>query len=264
MEKLATEILTLFGVKNVDSVVRTNSAEQLQAIVNFKTACCYENLRIKWGKEQIDAFLNILEKLYYTAPTLNKQWKFIRDLGWSMDSPVSNNQEDEFERILANCKNIGDKKVPVSRQLLRELIKAADDMFLKYNATLTKALFVVAFAGCMRICEYSYTRPGKPDHNIWHDSVTTCESTLNVTYRSDKVTKKNSAVLHFSYPWTFLPPGAMKIVDDYISIRPPESKYFFCQEDGKALNRDFVTDILNLCVLQTSYRNLTILPHSFR
>ena len=59
----------MFSVKNVDSVVRTNPAEQLQAIVNFKTACCYENLSIEWGKQQIDAFLNILEKLYYTAPT---------------------------------------------------------------------------------------------------------------------------------------------------------------------------------------------------
>ena len=75
-------------------------------------------------------------------------WKTIADLGAFLCSPITN-------RLRAQAKEIKDNKVPISMKLLKELCAATD--IQPYNAALSKALFLGAWRGYMRISEYSRT-----------------------------------------------------------------------------------------------------------
>ena len=55
-----------------------------------------------------------------------------------------------------------------------------------------------------------------------------------------------------------------KLVKDYTASRPQGAHNFFCKEDGQPLDRNDVLNLLDICLLQTSYKKLKLTPHSFR
>ena len=68
-------------------------------------------------------------------------------------------------------------------------------------------------------------------------------------------------VKHSFGRWSLLPANIKELIKNYKKICPAGAKYFFVQKDGRPLRRNHVVDMLDICNLQMSARNLRILPH---
>ena len=115
-------------------------------------------------------------------------WNAIKDLGEFLLCPVSEGQEADFKLVKMQAKEMKDNKVPVSRQLLKDLCLAADVVFAEYDAALAKVMFIIAWAGYMRIPdEYSRTS-GKNgnQHNLMNKSLLTSPAGLSFHFHSRK------------------------------------------------------------------------------
>ena len=53
-------------------------------------------------------------------------------------------------------------------------------------------------------------------------------------------------------------------MEDYEEIRPDGVEYYFVRQDGQQLSRQEFVNMLDLCLLHTSYHNIRILSHSLR
>ena len=115
----------------------------------------------------------------------------------------------------------------------------------------------------MRVLEYSKTK-SKQDHNLCHDSVQICNDGLCVEFLSDKMMKKSEPPHHCLITWSDLPEGSMETFLQYKQLRPKNAPYFFTGKDGRPLEQTHVMAFLDLCLIQTSYRMLWIVPHSFQ
>ena len=87
--------------------------------------------------------------------------------------------------VIANCKEIGNTKLPVSLELLTQLCEATDLSFDHYNAALVKCIFQAAFGCCLQISEYSMART-KRCHNLKAGSLETTPKGLATEFFSDK------------------------------------------------------------------------------
>ena len=56
--------------------------------------------------------------------------------------------------------------MPMSKTLLNKLCAAADQVFQEYDATLMKAMLLMAWGGFMRISEYTAAEKEAKDYNI--------------------------------------------------------------------------------------------------
>ena len=234
------------------------------ALANFRIACDYMGVPVSWGEQQIQAYLIYVNYKYYAAQYLTRQWKTIVDLGEFLCAPVSEKQIADFELVQAQAKEIKDNKVPVSMKLLKELCAAADIVFQPYNAALSKALFLAAWAGYMRISEYSRTS-GKHGnkHNLRGFGLLTSPAGLSFNFHSDK-TSRSSQNKHRFVSWRGLPKFARAAFADYNRLRPRQAYNYFCREDGIELTRSYVLNLLDSCLLLTSYKHLHVTPHCFR
>ena len=234
------------------------------ALANFRIACDYMGVPVSWGEQQLQAYLIYVNYKYYAAQYLTRQWKTILDLGEFLCAPVSEKQIADFELVQAQAKEIKDNKVPVSMKLLKELCVAADIVFQPYNAALAKALFLAAWAGYMRISEYSRTS-GKHGnrHNLRGFGLLTSPAGLSFNFHSDK-TSRSSQNKHRFVSWRGLPKFARQAFADYNRLRPRQAYNYFCREDGIELTRSYVLNLLDSCLLLTSYKHLHVTPHCFR
>ena len=194
MREVAKTTLLALGFEFPDSIVANHSAKKLQALVNFNLVCYYANLKLKWGSKQVRAFLEMLDKLNYTAVTLKAQWAFIKKLAEIVDFSITEWMEDHFDHVLAECKPIVDDKM--LQDLLVQLIKVLECTFQEYNAALFQALLITAWGASMRISEYSFTRAHLPEHNVHKGTILPGKKGLSVEFYSDKVTKLHAAVKH--------------------------------------------------------------------
>ena len=235
------------------------------AIANFKLACEMMGVPFVWGEEQVKAFLIYINFKYYSTSYLNRMWSCINKLGTWLDCPITDEQEADFELVLNGGKELKDNKVPVSRELLRQLCEAADSVFNDYNATLAKVLFLTAWGGYMRVSEYSRTSAKEGNkHNIRSNAVLTSTAGISITFHSDKTSRGSNPMKHRFIAWKRLPKLAKQAFTDYKALRPKQAYNFFCREDGAELTRSYVLNLLETCLLLTDYRNMSVSPHCFR
>ena len=130
--------------------------------------------------------------------------------------PVTEGQEADFELVKMQAKEMKDNKVPVSRQLLKDLCQAADIVFADYNAALAKVMFIAAWAGYMQISEYSRTS-GKNgnQYNLRNKSLLTSPAGLSFHFHSDKTSKGSLPMRHQFVPWRELLSLSRKAFQDY-------------------------------------------------
>ena len=67
---------------------------------------------------------------------------------------------------------------------------------------------------------------------------------------------------HHLVRWSFLPTGACLIMEDYKEIHL-QAFHFFVKMDGQQVTRNDFINMLDLCLLHTMYRFLSVVPHSF-
>ena len=241
------------------------SIKGFSAIANFKIACQFFSLPVAWGDEQIKVFLIYVNYKFYTSGYLYRQWKTIKELGEMLGCPVTEQHEADFELVQLQAREIKDNKVPVSFNLLNQLCDAAEILFQDYNAILAQALFIAAWGGYMRISEYSRTSAKSGNqHNIRRNALVTSSSGISLTFHSDKTSHANDPMKHRFIPWRRLPRRARRVFRQYDILRPKLAYNYFCREDGVKLTRSYVVNLLDACLMLTTYRNLSITPHSFR
>ena len=260
--KVATDTLVAFGLpcEAVPRFLCNYSAKKVQALVNFNLACYYGNWQVWWKKQQLLAFFEMLDTLNYSVDTLHEQWFFIKTVASHLRLNLPDSYEERFDLVEANTKELNDDRMPVGCDILIQLIKAAELMLGEYNTTLWKAVLIMAWGACMRIGEYSYTKV-HTDHNVWANTINISKKGLSIEFFSDKVSKKTDSVKHHFMRWSLLPGSAKEIIKNYKKMRPTGAKYFFIQKDGRPLWCNHVVDMLDICNLQTTARNLRILPH---
>ena len=145
-----------------------------------------------------------------------------------------------------------------------DLCQAADLFFKPYQATLAKCVFLAAWGGFMRTCEFPAPRKGRPDHNVLPESVNVTPDGLGISFWSDKTNTNSGTPKHRLVLWGFLPPGAKQIFQRFKTMRPKAADRFFAKEDGQPLTANEFSCILDACLLQTSHAKLKITGHGMR
>ena len=121
---------------------------------NYILACIEFNLPFAMGDDQISAFLDKLDEAFYAASTLEGQWGTLKRVCHAIKFTVVHKHEVHYKAVKADCREVKDNKLPVSRELLIQLCEAALVIFTGYTACLARAIFISAWAFSMRICEY--------------------------------------------------------------------------------------------------------------
>ena len=116
----------------------------------------------------------------------------------------------------------------------------------------------------MRVSEYTSARKDRNDHNIVHDAFHILDEGFGVSFWSDKTSHLDPTPKHRTIPWGFLPDFARSLMEEYRDARPREARYYFVHEDGQPLDYTEFVDLLQTCLLHTSYRMLHVGPHGLR
>ena len=103
MKEVARETLLALGFDYPDTIIVNHSAKKLQGLVNFNLACYYACLKLKWGRKQIQAFLEMLDQLNYAAVTLKSQWAFIKKLAQIQRFDITECMDNHFDHIWPNA-----------------------------------------------------------------------------------------------------------------------------------------------------------------
>ena len=154
--------------------------------------------------------------------------------------------------------------MPVSMELLNQLVVASDKVLVGYNAIPTKAMLVGAWSFSMRVCEMTTTGEKDAGHNLKGNAIKISDLGLSTAFESDKMAKFNDCIKRHMIVWSRLPPYTNKVIEDYKSVRPVESDYFFCHKEGRPLTRDDFRNLLDLCLIHMDWAFLNMTPHGLR
>ena len=113
----------------------------------------------------------------------------------------------------------------------------------------------------MRVSEYSKTSAKDGNkHNLKEDTLITLPTGLSITFRSDKTSKATDPYKYRFVSWKSLPSGARQAFQQYDKLRPKKAINHFCRKDEVELTRNTVPNLLDTCLLLTSFSQLTMTP----
>ena len=242
---------------------------KFRAIENFTAACIEFNLPFEIDSPQISTFIDRLDECFYAPSTLDCQWGTLRQVAKELNFEINHEHLMHYKAVKADCREVTDCRIPVSRELLIEMCNAALEIFTGYTACLARALFICAWAFSMRISEYSsvslWKKPtDKEDksHNIRYYAIRVSSHGLSVRFISDKTAKAGDPIKHRTISWKLLPDFAKGVMKCYEILR--KGPTYFCMEDGQPLDRNAVLNLMEPCLLHTSWCHLAMTAHSWR
>ena len=228
-------------------------------MAHYAIACQTHELSVSFGENQIFAFLAFIHAQYYGGSSIDSHWYTVKQLPKEHGLYVSPKAVNFYKVIRKNCGEIQDNKVPVSLTLLEQLCNAASLLLRSYNAKLARAMFVLAFAFSMRVCEYcDCARDGNLLHNVYSHAVSFTPQGLSLHLFLDKVSSFSPTPKHRMKDWVALPPYTRAVLQAYIAVHPRKGPNFFCHPDSSPIKRDYFVNFL------TDWKFLRITPHSFR
>ena len=128
-------------------------------------------------------------------------------------------------------------------------------------------MFLCASVFSMRISEFSKTKTSpvglQKSHNLRAEVITTDADGLSACFESDKTSLYHKLLRHRTIPWYKLPDFCHSTVEAFTYVRPDGTQFFFCTFDGQQLCRNDVLDILDVCLMHSSYQFLHVMPQSF-
>ena len=120
----------------------------------------------------------------------------------------------------------------------------------------------------MRISEYSSvavwkkpTDKSDKSHNIRYYAIWVSKRGQSVKFISDKTAKTGDPIKHRTILWRRLPDFAKGLMRCYEILR--KGANYFCTEDGQLLDRNAVLNLMEPCLLHTSWCHLAVMPHSW-
>ena len=234
-------ILNELGVKNVIPFVSDWNAGKFRAIENFTAACIEFNLPFELDSLQISAFIDRLDECFYAPSTLDCQWGTLRQVAKELNFEINHEHFMHYKAVKADCHEVTDCRIPVSRELLIEMCNAAMEIFTGYTTCLARSLLICAWAFSMRISEYSlvslWKKPtDKEDksHNIRYYAIRVSSRGLSVQFISDKTAKAGDPIKHRTISWKRLPDFAKGVMKCYEILR--KGPTYFCMEDSQPLD----------------------------
>ena len=167
---------------------------------------------------------------------------------------------DLYNFVKESATEIPDKKIPVSHILVQQQLRAVDKFLAKtYENTLAKAVLVTAWAGQLRVTEYtskrvSYINAGQ-DHDLGSSGIVVQDDGITIIFMSEKTSRKRRE--HF-IDYTMVPiPEFKEIMQAHDKIRVKNSPVFFCWPDGSNITPNNManwTDWWGLVVTSHCYR----------
>ena len=262
-------VLHEIGIDDVIPFVADWPRAKFRAMENYISACIEFNLPFAMGDDQISAYLDKLDEAFYAASTLEGHWGTLKRVCHAIGFKVVHKHEVHYKAVKADCREVKDNKLPVSRELLIQLCEAALVVFTGYTACLARAIFISAWAFSMRICEYCNVQVWKKpkdkfeeNHNLRYSAIKVTKRGLTARFLSDKTSKAGDPIKRRSVFWKKLPDFAKPVMLAYRILR--KGTNFFSKEDGTALDRNDFLNILEPCLLHTGWCHLAVTPHSFR
>ena len=210
LDKSCKKVLKAIKYLQYLSIMLFVSDKRKRTLHLFLSACQEAQLPLAWGKPQVIEFLLLLDKLHLSAGVLKSHWMYVKQISTMMNHCISGIEKNLYDVVIACCKPINDNKCPVSRELLAELCAAAPVVFQMYNAKLARAMFICAFAGFMRCCEFTESSGNRPNHNLLDHSVNITQDHLGISFWSDKCSYNDLLVKHRLVSWEFLQQELLK------------------------------------------------------
>ena len=260
----AIEVCKLLQIPNAERILAYWDDKKCRAVLLFAAACEDEGIPLKISEESACALLNLLHHGYYSAGYLDKVWNVFKKLAELKSFFITPFLTQQYELVVQQCRPLSDSKVPVSRDLLTDLIRGARNVLTGYRLLMVQTMFVMAWAGSCRVSEYTIRRyEDDVNHNLLASGVYTTQRGMGFIFESDKTTKGREAIKHRHCNWNLLPEEAIEVVHNYMALRPDQAKYFLCKEDGSQLHYQEVCNYLDLCLIHTQHAKVNITTHSF-
>ena len=126
VKEIALFTLQALGVPEPMQFYHDHSDKQLHGFINLFYALTDANHTIQWGDEEMALLLQRLHAMNYVSTTIQTQWHTILDAVDICDEEITDAVWEAYDIVQANCKELGDNKLPVSPKLLRQLCRATD------------------------------------------------------------------------------------------------------------------------------------------
>ena len=184
-------ILGKFGVQNVKPFLANSSVNILFGLRSLENACYSKGLGRQLGVQQIKSFFEYMNRHRYSASSIRSQYKGIeklaKELGISIKHITSGHVQVWLEKACTAATGVHEApKIPVNPELLMQLCDAAPKLFREYEAKLTSAVFVAAYAMSLRQSEYTHTPATKSVHNLHSRRVELDKFGMGVEFASHK------------------------------------------------------------------------------
>ena len=184
--KECIKILKEISLPEVEYLIAVMPATKHKTLEYYAVACREAEIPLNWGHLQLHTFLAKIDKLYYSASQIKMMWKLIRDMSKKLKFVITQEDIMMYNFVLAQCKPTKDDKLPVTRELLKELCYVALRVLQAYDAKMAWAIFLCAFGGFMRCSEYTAARPRHQSHNIHDDAIHITDDGIGIAFWSDK------------------------------------------------------------------------------
>ena len=93
------ETLKKLSVPDPKEVALQWTAHHFYAVANFWEACGMFDLPKEWGNNQILAFIELLDRKYYSISTLESNWCSLKHISTLIDQKVSIREEIKYKQL---------------------------------------------------------------------------------------------------------------------------------------------------------------------
>ena len=264
MHNYVQTFVTDIGVPDPEVYMIRMSYNKKLVIAHFRDACNMAGLQYEWEVPQQEALVCYLDNLNLSFASIKRHEKIFQEISDKLGTPVTAHMIALFDWLKARSTVTKDNKLPITKQLLIELCAAADKTFVKHEALLIKAIYLAAWGGFMRLCEYTAAKKNRKNHNLHWDAININERGFGISFWTDKASREDPATKHRQVNWTFLPDFAPEVFEQYNKIRPKGADYYFVHENGRPVTRSEFDNFLDACTLQTRWAKLAVRGHGFR
>ena len=225
--------------------------------------CESQGLPLELDTLQLKSYLWCLHRFYYSPLTVRYRWNPIVKIMDSLDIDVPDEVHELFEVVMDNAVDCPDHKISVNVKFLQQQFVALSKIVKGYELKLARAVLAVAWAGQLRVSEYTsktldYVYTGY-DHNLSAQNVAVQHDGITLIFLSSKnSSKRQERFLEFDK----VPiPGFKQIIDEYEKVRNKDSPIYFCKPDGSNLTPNNVADWIELSTLFTDWAGLRVTSH---
>ena len=177
--------------------------------------------------------------------------------------PTANFLIRKLVDAVAKRSQSSDTRLPITRTLLHSLGSKIQAVYLdNYTQLLFKAMFYVAWYGCLRVGEFTLTP--KSEHCISLADLTFTENAFLLNLKSFKHKKGTSPLISISRSTRFPSHCPYQILKAYLEVRGTHPGPLFCWKNGQPFSRSRFAAVMKVCLSLVNVHYGNYNTHSFR